>query len=195
MAAPKNLDIKDLNGTTWIANRSLSGDSDSVLALQGVHYVIRTILSAGQITVCIKQWEGEDGATHFEMQNQISAGLPGLTDTYKTDFEPKQYSDPIFGTVRDRSRWIGIEELEDEYQKTEWEEGTTKTLELFTDHLDTGATTSQVCGFELIEGERRYTRRLVVKKGEEVLHVRLVFDYVGGEDLENDADAEDDSEG
>ncbi|KAK4498685.1 hypothetical protein PRZ48_009195 [Zasmidium cellare] len=189
MAAPDDLSIKSLNNTTWAANKTLSGDSDAVLTLQGVHYLLRTILGAAQITVGIKQWDDPTtGTTHLEMENNIAYayGLPGVTDTYVTDFSPKEYYDTIFGNVRDRARWVRVNELRDAFQKEAWAEET-EVLELWTDHLDVGASTSQVCGFEVVEGERRYTRRLVVSKGEDVLRVRLVFDYVGqrqGDDSE-----------
>lgn len=187
MAAPNDLSIRRLNNTTWAANKALSGDSDAVLTLQGVHYLLRTILGAAQVTVSIKQWENStNGTSYFEMENNIAYayGIPGVTDTYVTDFEPKEYYDTIFGNVRDRARWIRTNELHDAFQREAWAEET-EVLELFTDHLDVGATTSQVCGFEVIEGERRYTRRLVVSKGDDVLRVRLVFDYVGQQQVDD----------
>jgi hypothetical protein len=42
-----------------------------------------------------------------------------------------------------------------------------------------GWTAEQVWGFEEIDGERFYTRRVVVRKGDEVERVRLVYDYKG----------------
>jgi hypothetical protein len=40
-----------------------------------------------------------------------------------------------------------------------------------------GWTAEQIWGFEEIEGKRFYTRRVVVRRGEEVERARLVYDY------------------
>jgi hypothetical protein len=41
-------------------------------------------------------------------------------------------------------------------------------------------------GFEMINGERRYTRRVVVWKGDKVERARLVYDYKGPVDKQQD---------
>lgn len=35
------------------------------------------------------------------------------------------------------------------------------------------------CGFEEIDGERRFVRRVIVTKGEQVEFIRMIFDYKG----------------
>jgi hypothetical protein len=42
---------------------------------------------------------------------------------------------------------------------------------------DAGWTAEQIWGFEEIEGKRLYTRRVVVRKANEVERARLVYDY------------------
>lgn len=42
-----------------------------------------------------------------------------------------------------------------------------------------GWTADQVWGFAVIDGKRYYTRRVVVKKGSEVLKIRLVYNFLG----------------
>lgn len=42
-----------------------------------------------------------------------------------------------------------------------------------------GWAAEQIWGFEEIEGKRLYTRRVVVRKGDEVERARLVYDYQG----------------
>jgi len=37
----------------------------------------------------------------------------------------------------------------------------------------------QVWGFAIVDGQRYYTRRVVVTKGKEVLRVRLVYNWIG----------------
>ena len=42
-----------------------------------------------------------------------------------------------------------------------------------------GWTAEQIWGFETVDGKRFYTRRVVVRKGEQVERVRLVYDFKG----------------
>lgn len=42
-----------------------------------------------------------------------------------------------------------------------------------------GWTAEQIWGFESIDQKRYYTRRVVVRKGQDVQRVRLVYDYQG----------------
>lgn len=52
-----------------------------------------------------------------------------------------------------------------------------------------GWTAEQNWGFEEINGARYYTRRVVVRKQDEVQRVRLVYDYIGpAEDKSEDED-------
>ncbi len=54
-----------------------------------------------------------------------------------------------------------------------------------------GWTAEQNWGFEEINGERRYTRRVVVWKGDHLQKARLVYDYKGAVKKSGDEDDED----
>lgn len=56
-----------------------------------------------------------------------------------------------------------------------------------------GWTAEQIWGFEEIEGKRFYTRRVVVRSGEEVERARLVYDYEGSAP-DRDATRDDDAD-
>ena len=45
--------------------------------------------------------------------------------------------------------------------------------------VDNGWTAEQIWGFEKVEGERRYTRRIVVVKDGKVEKVRIVYTFLG----------------
>lgn len=47
------------------------------------------------------------------------------------------------------------------------------------ENKDAGWTAEQIWGFEVVDGVRRHTRRVVVRKGENVERGWLVYDYVG----------------
>ena len=49
---------------------------------------------------------------------------------------------------------------------------------------DKGWTAEQIWGFEMVDGERRYTRRVVVAKGKTAILGWLVYDYVSKNDYQ-----------
>lgn len=49
----------------------------------------------------------------------------------------------------------------------------------FVENVDSGWTAEQIWGFMDIEGERRYCRNIVIRKKDERVNMRLVYDYQG----------------
>lgn len=52
-------------------------------------------------------------------------------------------------------------------------------VQSFAENQEKGWTGDQVWGFAIIDGVRYYTRRVVIKKGDKVLKVRLVYNWSG----------------
>jgi hypothetical protein len=130
--------------------------------------LMRMVMVRTSLTVTTKQWE-DAGETHLELQNTVSSALPSTTEKFVLNWEANELYDRFFGNCRDRTRWIAAKELEEQYLKEGWEEGTSEVIQVFTDHLDVDVTTDQAWGFEIVEGIRRHTRRLVVRKGGKVV--------------------------
>lgn len=100
----------------------------------------------------------------------------------------------MFGSLRGRSRWLssssfnnasegeGMDSFLTEGWLEEGEEagpaGESK-IESFSESNGNGWTADQMWGFAVVDGKRYHVRRVVVKKGEEVLRVRLVYDWQG----------------
>ncbi|KAJ5505472.1 hypothetical protein LT330_001857 [Penicillium expansum] len=59
------------------------------------------------------------------------------------------------------------------------EEGEGAFLQSFVKNESAGWTAEQVWGFEIVDGERRHTRRVVVTKGGKVASARLVYTFKG----------------
>lgn len=55
----------------------------------------------------------------------------------------------------------------------------TQHVQSWAQSVGNGWTAEQVWAVEDIDGERRYIRRVVVRKGDKVQRVRLVYDYKG----------------
>ena len=108
-------------------------------------------------------------------------------------YEWREKNDRIFGRVNGRSRYVNLDEVETEYLKQGWDkqflaEGDGQVVQVFVDSIGKNPnwTAEQVWGFEIVDGQKRHTRRIVVKRGKEEHKLRLVYDWV----VEKDEDAD-----
>jgi hypothetical protein len=88
------------------------------------------------------------------------------------------------------TQWRKPEELsdadEDEaFLKEGWEDGTDIFVDSYVESQGNGWTARQIWGFANVvpkdggEAVRRYTRRVILKKGKETKRNRIVYDYLG----------------
>ncbi|KAF1830217.1 hypothetical protein BDW02DRAFT_559504 [Decorospora gaudefroyi] len=198
MAAPASVDIKKLQGK-WVMNKSLSDAFDPALSLQGIGWLTRKALAAATITQHLRQspTTGEDGqpATGITIDQVLTGGLKGSVEQRTLDWHYRGHTDWLFGTVEGRSRYTtlanileenkgkGVTEEDAKYITDGWlketEDG--EVVESYVDNAGNKWTAWQVWGFADIGGERKFTRRFAVRRKdrEEVVRVRLVYDYVG----------------
>lgn len=85
------------------------------------------------------------------------------------------------------SRFVAtVADIEDAYLAANWLEGAEEAtgpkgelfIESYVKNLDSGWEATQIWGFQTINGERRYTRNVIVTKGSEREEVKLVYDYL-----------------
>ncbi|KAH7326534.1 hypothetical protein B0I35DRAFT_475170 [Stachybotrys elegans] len=187
MAAPASKTIQDLSGK-WVMSKALSDSSDSGLSLQGINFVLRKTIGLATVNIDVKQHiappsapnKSTDPVTHVDLL-MSAAGLSSSQENRCLDDTWRESSDWLFGTVRARVRFTSIEELDDAFLKKGWlKEGEGKTLIIDeTQNVKSGWTATQVWGFQIVKGERRYCRNLLVKKGSKRAEIRLVYDYQG----------------
>jgi hypothetical protein len=177
--------------TTISQNKKLSDDTDEVLALQGMNWFTRKAIGMATIYLHVKQYVDEAGITHIEIEQTATGGIKGTSENRILDWTPRPHEDHIFGKLSGKSHWVNIEDLDDNYLKEGWltddkERGGPNGELLIQNVVDAerGWTGNQVWGFAIIDGQRYYTRRVVVIKGKTVLKKRLVYTYQGTYDLE-----------
>ncbi|TQS34688.1 hypothetical protein Golomagni_04920 [Golovinomyces magnicellulatus] len=199
MAAPAEVTIKDLSGK-WVMEKKLSTPSDPVLNTQGVSWGLRTTIGLMTLTLNVKQTVDANGTTVIVIDQVGTAGFKGTTETRTLDSSLKTHDDYVFGTVEGCTRWINLEQINDpfpiKYENTPedikfltegWIEDDSekggpngeKHIDSFVRNEKKAWTARQIWGFSMIEGERRYVRRVVVKtlKGKPVHHVLLVYSW------------------
>lgn len=85
--------------------------------------------------------------------------------------------------MRGRTQWLtSLAELPvpeaAEFLRSNWEEGTSEWVLSYVESLDADWVAAQTWGFQLVNGERRYARNVVVKKKGEKAEIRMVYDWV-----------------
>jgi len=167
-------------------NKTLSDDTDAILALQGIGWWTRKAIGLATITLHVKQYVDEKGHTHVDIEQTATGGIKGTTELREFDWQERSHTDHIFGALKGRSRWLGLDIVEDPFLKDGWLEGEEeasgpegeKHMESYV-VAEKGWTGDQIWGFAIIDGQRYHTRRVVITKGDTVLKARLVYNFQG----------------
>ncbi|KAF4952954.1 hypothetical protein FSARC_12533 [Fusarium sarcochroum] len=184
MAAPAEKTITDLSGK-WVLNKQLSDSTDAILSLQGIGYLIRKGIGLATITLDINQYNAPpkppntstDVFTHIDI-TQSASGLSSTQENRCLDFTYREHTDWLFGAVKGRSRFIALDEVEDDFLKKGWlVEGDGKFIQSIAENETNGWVATQIWGFEEINGERRYVRHVLLVKGDKKVTARLIYDY------------------
>ncbi|KKY19321.1 hypothetical protein UCDDS831_g05526 [Diplodia seriata] len=187
MAAPPEKSLEDLNGS-WIMNKGKSDNTDPVLSLQGVGWLLRRTIGLATVTLNHKQYTDAGGIERIDIDQVITPGLQGTREERALTWEWRDHRDFVFGEVRGRTRRVKLADVPDDddgrWMKEGWEptfleEG--EAIETYVENKDKGWTANQFWGFELVDGERRYVRHVIVKdkSGSKVLRIKLVYDWAG----------------
>jgi hypothetical protein len=184
MAAPSSLNLSALAPSHYTLNTSLSTPFTSILALQGINTLIRH--AAASTTVHLTITECSDTRLCMK-QTAMSSSLPGTDEEYEVDWTWRGSSNALFGKVEGRARWVGAEEAKsagvvEESDEVEWvwaDGEEERLLQAEGKDADGKWEARHLLGFELLDGNRRFTRRVYVRnrEGEEVRGV-MVWDYV-----------------
>lgn len=158
-----------------------------MLALQGISWFLRKGISAASISLDVNQYEAPPKPphesteifTHIDIE-QVAAGLSGTHEKRTLDDFWRPHSDWLFGSVKGRSSWVSLDEIEDEFLKSGWlTEGDGKCfVKSYVESQDSDWVATQIWGFQTVGGVRRYVRNIVLTKGKERAQVRLAYDFV-----------------
>lgn len=124
--------------------------------------------------------------THIEIAQTGTGGLKGTAEVRCLDLQWREHSDWMFGHVKGQSRFVAAADIADEFLKKGWLEGEEEQggpagethIESYVESLENGWTARQIWGFQTVDGERRYSRNVLVQKGAERVEIRLVYDYL-----------------
>jgi len=124
--------------------------------------------------------------THIEIEQTGTGGMKGTTEKRCLDMEFRDHSDWIFGHVKGQSKFIKAEEITDAYLASGWlEDDSEKTGPNGESHIishvesyDNGWTATQIWGFKILDGQRKYVRNVLIAKDGKRVELQLVYDFL-----------------
>ncbi|KAI0375411.1 hypothetical protein BV20DRAFT_933477 [Pilatotrama ljubarskyi] len=184
MAVPADMTTRNLSGKFHMS-KELSDDSDEILRLQGVGWFTRKAIRMATLYLTVKHFKDESGVEHIDIDQVLSGGVGSSNEHRILDWEERPHEDSVFGAVLSKSRRVPLSDVEHEWLKKDWlDESFDDGAIIYTcaksDTAKSGRTwfTSQTWGFELVNGEKRYTRHIHFEgPKDEIIEIRLVYDY------------------
>jgi hypothetical protein len=155
----------------------------------------RKAISLATVTLHVKQFVAPPSppadpanppVTHVEIEQTGTGGLKGSTEKRCLDNTFRDHSDWLFGRVKGRSSWIATADISDTFLKSDWLEGDEEKggpngethLLSHVESYDNGWTATQIWGFKMVDGVRKYCRNIIIAKGDERVELALVYDYL-----------------
>jgi hypothetical protein len=181
-------------------DKALSSPTEPVFVLQGVGWLTRKALGLATVTQSLHSFVGPPDddpsaapVTHINIDQTATGGLKGTSEKRNLDWKERPHSDYLFGDLIAKSRWNTLAKIGEENKGKEVIEGDAKYLlegwlpettdgevvESFVNNEKAGWTGWQVWGFADVNGDRWLVRRFVIRKGDKVERVRLVYAWAG----------------
>lgn len=156
---------------------------------------MRKGIGLATVTLDVKQYTGPPSppadasgppVVHIDVKQTATGNIKATTELRCLDDTPRDHSDWLFGTIRGRSRWATVDDVDDPWLAKDWLEGDEEKsgpngethLLNIAESVDKGWTATQVWGFQMVDGVRRYCRHVVVAKGSKREELKLVYDYL-----------------
>ncbi len=160
-------------------------------------WLTRNAIGMASITLHVRQYRSEDaaedGAVHIDIDQTIVGGIKGTSEERTLNWQWRDHADHIFGAVRGRSRFVTAADVraaeaeipdaaDREHLTAGWEKEDEELIESVAESKQNGWVARQIWGFQQVQvganKERRYTRKVVVRKGEKAERIRLVYDWI-----------------
>ncbi|EPS39159.1 hypothetical protein H072_7096 [Dactylellina haptotyla CBS 200.50] len=176
MAVPADKTVANISGV-YNMNRTLSGDTDTILSLQNIGWLKRKALSVAPVTITI---------THYPETGVINVDSNALnviksSEDMHIDGKPYEQNHPLWGPLKLTTQKIKLSELDDEKLKEGWVDE--ELLQVVATHEAQKWIATQIWGFQEVEvngkSEKRHFRRVRLdkdgKKG--VTYTHMVYDF------------------
>lgn len=145
---------------------------------------MRKAISLATVTLNVTQVQSDPA--EITIDQVATGGITGTTEHRILDWDVREHKDGIFGQCKGKSRYVRIADLEPGQGKEEaeflgegWLDEGGEFIQSLVESVGNGWTANQIWGFEEIrEGERRWVRHVIVKKGADMKTAKLVYDFI-----------------
>lgn len=98
------------------------------------------------ITLTISEYtDSATKLTHFDIKQVATGGISGTTENRTLDWTYRDHKDGIFGSVKGKSRWVALKDVDDDdFIKTGWENADGDFVQSYVESKDNGWTANQV---------------------------------------------------
>ncbi|KAJ6264632.1 hypothetical protein Dda_0781 [Drechslerella dactyloides] len=175
MAAPADKTAADMTGS-YVMNRTLSGDTDKILSLQGVGWLLRKSLGLATVTINLTHKASDDVINI----HSVAAGVISTNEDLHLDGKAyERTKDKVWGNFQVTAQKKQLSEIDDEQLREGW--AGDEVIEVVADNKESKWTALQIWGFTDYEvngkKERRYFRRVRLTHSKGVTYSHMVYDY------------------
>ncbi|KAF7189316.1 hypothetical protein HII31_09294 [Pseudocercospora fuligena] len=177
MAAPPEINVHNMTAN-YDMNKKVSDSTADMLKQQGLPWLVRQAANYSAVEIKLKQYEEGDGI-HLD-QEQISTGGVVQLEQRILNGEWGERDIQYWGKVKGWNKYVKVADItEDDFLKEGWAQECLDgdVILSHTESQQNGWVADQVWGFAEVDGQRRHVRRVVSKKGKDVIRVKLVYDH------------------
>jgi hypothetical protein len=152
----------------------------------------RKIILLATVTLSVKEYVDAENVTHIDLGQTATGGIQGTTKLCILDWSETTHEDHIFRNVKSRNRWVtDLKTIESgnggplhSYLTEGWlNEKIGLNGESFVQNWvvndERGWTTEQIWGFSICNSQRYKTRKILVRKGDDILTPTLAYHCKG----------------
>ncbi|KAF3934262.1 hypothetical protein ABW19_dt0200742 [Dactylella cylindrospora] len=173
MAAPVEKTVADMTGV-YVMNRTLSGNTDEILYLQGVGFITRKALSIATVTLKINH-KTEPDSEIIHIDSVLTGGIKGISEDIFIDDEFHDREDHVWGKFKAKAKRVPVKEIQDEWLSKGWVGEEVIKIESINEANNWTAV--QTWGYQDYNGERRYVRHVTLTHKKGVTTCHMVYDY------------------
>lgn len=174
-------------------NKSLSDSFDSAFEIQGIPWIIRKLVSVTTLSLKVSHDTDESDAPTLIFTQAASVAIAGLSEEKETRFLDGRetfHSSTLFGTSSARSRLVNLvnatgndgKPLDPVLTRDFLQEGKPGGDNNLLDsivHQTKGWAMDQLWGFGIVNDERRFMRKMALRKGGKVAYITAFYDWKG----------------
>ncbi|KAF3902260.1 hypothetical protein AA313_de0207592 [Arthrobotrys entomopaga] len=179
MAAPAEMTVANITGKYFMVQSGCK-NTDEILAGQGIGWLKRKALAVAPVTITITHTVPADGSPEVLQVESVALKVISSSETITIDGESRKSVHPLWGDITLSAKKIKIADISDEKLKEGGWLGE-EVIEVIAGNVTTKEsdkwTAVQIWGFQTIDGQHRYFRRVRLDHGKEPIYGHMLYDY------------------